>query len=350
MEKTHIMDRANKMIINVKDKIYNIEFLRILLICAIIVHHFYHRTTNIWNSGSYAVEFFFIISGFIFLFTFNPTKNLIEYMLPKLIRFQPVSVLTAIIIALCFANLDIYRLLTDLFLLAHTGLYKANSGFGYNSPAWFISVLFWIFIFYFYVQKTLPKQKNLILGLITFFALIYPIVFGVPPYFRLFRGLGAFGIGYFAAVFCQNYQRNSDSLSLKYTLIELILFLYITILLFTINKGINDVALLFCMAILLILFYMKKGHLSYLLDNKIWQSCSKYVLTVFLSHAILYQPLFQIIKMNYPEYISQHVICVCILGVIASWIFGIVIYYLVYRPSVKYLNNIFLNHNNENKE
>lgn len=36
------MDKANKMVINVKDKIYNIEFLRILLICAIIVHHFYH--------------------------------------------------------------------------------------------------------------------------------------------------------------------------------------------------------------------------------------------------------------------------------------------------------------------
>ena len=331
--------------ISTKDKIYNIEFLRILLICSIIVHHFYHGVTNVWNSGGLSVEFFFIISGFIFLFTFDSAKDLSEYILQKLIRFQPVSMLTAIIIALCSTNFDVYRLLTDLFLLSYTGLYNATSGYGYNAPAWFISVLFWIFIFYFYVQKTLPKYSNLIFGLVTFFAIMYPIVFGVPPYFRLFRGLGSFGIGYFATIFCQNYRRNIDAPSLKYTVIELILFVYMTVLLFSVNKGVNYVAIIICMAILLILFYIKKGHISSFLDNKIWMNWSKFVLPVFLSHAILYQPLFNVIKNNYPEFIFQHVVFVCILGVIASWLFGIVVYYIVYKPSVKYLNNILLNDN-----
>ena len=59
-----------------KKRYYNIDFLRIVLISAIILHHFIHAATGIWNSGGYAVEFFFVIAGFVFYMTYKIQKNI----------------------------------------------------------------------------------------------------------------------------------------------------------------------------------------------------------------------------------------------------------------------------------
>ncbi len=111
------------------ERLYNVDFLRILLVSAIVVHHFYHNLADLWNNGGYAVEFFFIISGFMFNHSFNPSISIEKFLIKKLIRLWPLQAFFSLISGLIRSksHFDLYKYLADFFMLSKTGLYKGSS-------------------------------------------------------------------------------------------------------------------------------------------------------------------------------------------------------------------------------
>ena len=270
-------------------KIYNIEFWRIILTTAIIFHHFYHQITNTWNADWVAVEFFFVISGFVFAINLNTQKTILNFAISKLIRFVPLILVSATIIAIC-TKFDIQSLFADIFLLPLTGLYN---DFGFNAPAWFVAVLFWISLFYFTLLKNIHhKYSKLIIGIITFYALAISNPPSTPKALCLFRGLAPFGVGYFVGDFCKGFQReDKNKKSILITLLETTFVLYFCWLSFSFYEVTNTTAMIFQMAIILCLFYLNKGYISSILEAKFLTVLSKFSLATFLTHAILYVPI-----------------------------------------------------------
>lgn len=329
-----------------ENRLYNIDFMRIFLLCAILVHHFYHAATGRWNTGGNAVEFFFIISGFIFNFTFNSSISFKQFILEKLIRFWPILAFCSLAVALIFHRTDfkLDRLFSDLFMLSKTGLYKGSTdGLGYNGPGWYVCVLFWILLFYFYLKKSIsPTLSGLIFALITFSSLEILVMFKIPSSYYLFRGLGSFGIGYFCYEFCKNYSRNrNNKKSYLFSVLETILIIYFAYILFSFNHIKNPIAFQLGMGLFLVLLYLRKGYISSFLERKEFTKLSRYTLATYLTHALIfYQPA---IKTIYKEYIKNPYY-ICILGILVSFVLGIIVYHFFERPIVNYLKRRLSDH------
>ncbi len=321
-----------------KKRYYNIDFLRIVLINAILLHHFLHAATGVWNRGGLAVEFFFIIAGFLFNLTFKIQQTTLDFIAKKLIRFMPLLIFTSLTLAFC-TKFRIQIILADLFLLQKTGLWTANGGFGYNSPAWFIAVLFWVLLFIFYLRKnTNEKITNLILGGLTFYSLII-IANNLHPAIRIFGGLGSIGIGYFCAELVKVLPAISQAVKSKFvTLVEITMLSYLSYILFTSSPVSNKIGIMFLMGILVLLFYCQKGYVSAILNKPIFTKISAYVFPIYITHSIFYHP--------HPFFKYFHKLCddvliVCITGITVSWIFGIFAYYVIEKPVAQYMSRLY---------
>ncbi|MBO7537316.1 MAG: acyltransferase [Alphaproteobacteria bacterium] len=328
------------------ERLCNVDFLRMVLVSAVAVHHFYHTLTGQWNNGGYAVEFFFIISGFMFNHSFNPSTSVEKFLTKKLIRLWPLQAFLSLISGLIMneAHFDLYKYLTDFFMLSKTGLHKGSSGgFGYLTVAWFICVLFWILLFYFYSKKImLPSVFNLIFGTITFASLFVRITWEIPDSCRLIRGLGAFGIGYFCFELCKSIHSNEGQKgkhSILVSCLELLLLAYFTKTLFRMKPVQGPVIFEILMGMFLVILYIKKGYVSSFLDKPIFSKVAQVVFSVYLSHTVFYySPIIKILNNT----VFHNPKITCIFGVIISFAFGSFIWYLLDRPVSKYLKERFL--------
>ena len=187
-------------------RLHNIEFLRILFTFCIFACHaltsFYHA-----NNGFFAVEFFFILSGFFLYYTIDNQKNVQTFMLKKIIRFLPLMLFGQVVCDLISLKFRFQNYISLAFFLPSTGLTDLN----YHSVGgvWYVCVLLWISVFYFYLIKTQPlKTVNLLIGIVTFVSLIVynncdnrTANWLFPS--SLLRGLVCIGIGYFLALICK---------------------------------------------------------------------------------------------------------------------------------------------------
>ena len=60
-------------------RLHNIEFLRILFTFCIFIHHALNSFGHA-NNGFFAVEFFFILSGFFLYYTIDNQKNVQKFL------------------------------------------------------------------------------------------------------------------------------------------------------------------------------------------------------------------------------------------------------------------------------
>ena len=324
-----------------KKRLYNIDFLRIVLINAIIIHHFVYAATGHWNSGGRAVEFFFLIAGFLFNLTYKIKKTTIDFIIGKLIRFMPLLICTSLTLAFC-TKFEAQKFLADLFLLQKTGLYAINNGFSYDDVAWFISVLFWVLLFIFYLRKsTNEKITNLILGFLVFFSLIILAnkVNLLYPDPRIFRGLASVGIGYFCAEITKALPQICNQIKSKLiTFFEVGIFSYLSYILFTSYKLTNIVGTMFLMGVLIILFYYQKGYFSSFLNKPVFTKISTYVFPLYITHAIFYYP-HPFFKYFYQ--VCNNVAVICLVGIGLSWVFSVIVHHLIEQPATKYLTKLY---------
>ena len=321
----------------------NIEFLRIVYTYIIVFYHIF-SVINIWTAGWLGVEFFFILSGVLFTLTYNPEKNINLFIEKKCIRFIPITIFGAILSLICNGRFDANRFFADVFL--YSGIFP--NIVGYNGPAWYISVLFWVLLFFFMIRKAMKKNKAyLIIFVITFVSSIcvikYRDIFVAVFSPHLLRGLACIGIGCFVAEMYLIYKERVKN-SIFISILELFCLLYSILCIFVKSLFCDRIIACISFSFLIFLFLQKKGFFSKILDNINWSNFSKYCLSIFLTHGVVTTYIL-------PKYLAFGTLELSIIAIIAITLLGIVAYYMVENQIEKKLRrkvNENYNYNNYN--
>lgn len=353
-------------------KIKNIEFLRLLFMFAVVLMHYtdsFFKLTNVevfrhivkhFSNGGKAVDGFFIVSGFLLYLTFKNSTTIIDFIKKKILRLSPVILFAAIIgfIASLFGIIK-YSLHTTIMTLTFSNVLTDMSVGNWNSlgVTWYVSVLFWVSILYFYLMKIFDKKYvNLIIAVISIssYYLVLKTHHGSlgSPHLTLYgifnigflRGFGGIGLGYFIAMW---YKDNYNSIKNKictykqkwgYTLLEIIFLTIVFLELFILNSQHKyNFAIVIDIAILFILFLLKRGYVSQFLDNNLVVSLSKYTYSIYVTHLLLFR-LMKVFILNYAN--SWYLFPTLFVSAVA---FGVFTYHFVEVPCARYLKKIWFN-------
>ncbi len=218
------------------ERLYLLDFARaIAATCVVLLHyqHFYSSDYNqqldfvknlqpfynilgiFYEFGTVAVQFFFILSGFIF-FMFYRTRilggaiNFKNFIILRLTRLYPLHLLTLFLVLaiqffynqnyseyFTYKNNDLENFIAHFLLIQEWGLIGETAS--YNGPSWSISVEFFLYIIFFLISIFFIKNIFQCLIIIIFSLLIY--VFLQPNLNNLILGLLLFYIGGFTFFF-----------------------------------------------------------------------------------------------------------------------------------------------------
>jgi peptidoglycan/LPS O-acetylase OafA/YrhL len=203
--------------INQNERFYLLDIFRgFAAICVVLQHyqHFYYTTSmNLdvsfkynqlplfeyisfgYKFGSVAVQFFFLLSGFIF-FSFYKKKiaqrfiNFKDFLILRISRLYPLHILTLLVMLILqkiyylffssyfvYGNNGIENFLLHFFLVQEWGianLFNINNSSGFNHPAWSISVEIFAYISFFIISLNFIKNfiESIIFLIITVFIYI----------------------------------------------------------------------------------------------------------------------------------------------------------------------------------
>ena len=351
-------------------KIKNIEFLRVIGCITIILYHLflksklyypdidlYNKLHNMTACGGKAVELFFILSGFFFVYTLNTNKTCWEFIKSKLIRLYPVLVFV-IILYFIFSltgtlKFTLYDNIFTLLGLNGTGLIikYANA-----SHFWYVSAMLWTLLFYFYLNKNYEKKNiNLFIVLTVFFSYTFLLhvqkgnIGGIERTYNtilnvgMLRALGGISIGYLIGEWYKNNIDNINSLKVNiYQTIALsglefitIYFIINNLMLHKLNYN-NQFIFIIAYTIIIMLFLAKKGFFSKILDNNIWVQISKYSYSIYMIHFPIYYQLKACIWDKHPGFIYTHPVINFVGTILLVIMAGILTYHLIEKPCVDY--------------
>lgn len=128
---------------------------------------FYNYLSLFYNYGNRGVDFFFIISGYVFAYVYLTNGKIFfkKFFINRLARLYPLHILTLFVVAILqFYNVenfdnyliyffnDLYHFFLNLFFISGWGIEKGPS---FNGPIWSVSVEIIIyFLFFFLIIKT----------------------------------------------------------------------------------------------------------------------------------------------------------------------------------------------------
>ena len=104
-----------------------------------------------------------------------------------------------------------------------------------------------------------------------------------------------------------------------------------------IHKSINNIVIVLCFGILLILFLFKKGYLSQITDSDIWVKLGRYQYSIYVVHYVIIRILGLKVWKHCPDFVSAHPIMPIILNLVVILLIGIFAYHMVELPCTKYL-------------
>lgn len=308
------------------------------------------------RAAGYAVNFFFILSGFFFAYTLDISQDTFVYIKKRLARLWPVVAFYTVCL-ICMDNWhmpaaegDFYHRIYSLFLLNGIGLTNLNDG-----VSWFVSALFFSSLFIFYLYKSFSnKIANFVLGIIVLFCFIilanagdipslhYTVLYKVFP-IPILRGVGGMGLGVFLfytySYFNKtNIKKQNNQDILLYGFAEIFLLLY-SIYLVTFAKWDNDNIVIICYLLLLYVFLLNKGFLSRLLDNNFSVALGKYSYSIFLTHILIIFLTVYLVDLNNPL-VFNHALLFIILLYLVIIGFGIITYHFIEKPTNNFYNKV----------
>ena len=354
-------------------KIKNIEFLRVLLISAVLAIHtcssgsfalykhfpnidLYKTLHDFFVQTNNSVEGFFIVAGFLLVLTFKNTETITNFIKKKYIRFTPVIIFTTVIaiILSCFGVLKcrIFGDILTVLLLNHFGICIAT---GSLPVLWFTSALFAGLLLYFVILKKLSGEK-LYLTLIFFVFVSYLILeilqhgnFSHPHknYYHIFnigflRSVGDTGLGVLTGLLYKNCLAEKLKpagflTKTIFTVLELTFLTGIIWWLFCPHKIFNSIFFVILFTGLLILFVLRYGIISDFLNNDIWVKIGKYQYSIYVTHSVIGFLLLNKIWLRHPEFMAAHPVIPIVSLNILIIICGILAYHMVELPCGKYL-------------
>ena len=356
------------------ERIKNIEFLRVIGCIAIILVHLFHtvlpkslinidiynKLFNMTSNGAKAVDLFFILSGFFFAYKLNTHKTCWEFVKHKLIRLYPVLVFIMIIYFLFSLTSSIvftyYDNILTLLCLNGLGLTYKHINAGHF---WYVSAMLWVLLFYYYLLKNYSKKNvNLFISLIILFSYTFILhanqggIGGTwQTYYNilnlgLLRALGGIGIGYFIGEWYKtNIEKinNWNSSTIQTILLSglefMTLYFIINNLILHKLKWFNQFIFIIAFTTIIMLFLVKKGIFSQILDNNICPNLAKYSYSLYMIHYPIFWYLRKTIWELHPELIYAHPILNIILTLLLVITAGVLTYHFVEKPAVNYLTN-----------
>lgn len=353
-------------------KIKNIEFLRVIFLIAILLMHYINKIYTITEVKVYgdfvqylgnaakAVDGFFIISGFLLFLTFKNSTTIIDFIKKKILRLSPVIIYSVIVglVASLFGLMH-FSFHSALMTITFTNVLTDMSVGNWNELAatWYVSVLFWVSLLYFYLMKNFDKKYiNLVIAVLS--VVSYYIVLKMHhgslagPHLTLhevfnvgvLRGFGGIGLGYFIA---QWYKDNYTSIENKicsikqkwgYTLLEIIFLSAVFLELYLLNSPRRyNFAIVIDMAVLFILFLLKRGYVSQFFDNNFVVNLSKYTYSIYVTHLLLFRLMKNFILNSANEWYLFPVLLV------SAIVLGVFTYHFVEVPSAKFLKKKWFN-------
>jgi len=145
---------------------------------------FYRYIKLIYQDGWIAVQFFFILSGFIFFKLYlkkiyQKKINFYEFLVLRISRLYPLHFLTLLLILFIsflfivinfLSNTDLKHFFLNIFLIQNWGF---EDGYSFNTPAWSISIEILMYGIFFFVAKT----KKFLLPTVLILIILSSIVF-----------------------------------------------------------------------------------------------------------------------------------------------------------------------------
>lgn len=197
---------------------YAIDFLRLVFIIIVCIHHFQpSNSIMIIKSGFIVVEFFFILSGFLLYYNYDKYKELsLSKFIIRRLKTLFVDYLIAMVICFVLSVLTykdqsvvdfIFKSIPEFFLLQNVGFFYG----GINYPLWYISVMLVSEILIFIMlQENERKTIKLVLPIciLLFYTLIYSNNNSLENFNRdgafylpLLRGFAGISVGVLACKF-----------------------------------------------------------------------------------------------------------------------------------------------------
>lgn len=365
-------------------KIKNIEFLRLIGCLSILMFHLCNKILNnlfsdidiysrlgiISSNGNKAVDLFFIISGLFFAYKLNTKYNLYDFIKRKIIRLWPVLLfIMGLSFVVSLTGIIPWNLNDNIFaLLGFNGtsfiLKKGQTSVG---VFWYVSSMMWTLgIFYYMLKYFKIEYVNFIIAvsvIVSYSILIHVNsgqILGIEKtYYYIFhtgmmRAIGAIGIGYFIGSWYRNNEEQVKSRSLKLvnklgiTIIEgaCIIFI-ISNLMLRQSSYKNQFIFILVFSTCIFLFLIRKGYISYFLNNsKVGDFSvylSKYTYSIYMVHFFIFQVLKNSLWKTMPEFVYIHPIINIDIAILLVLILGIFTYHCVELPCAKYLKNLWLN-------
>ena len=166
----------------------------------------------------------------------------------------------------------------------------------------------------------------------------------------LLRGLGSIGIGYFIGLI---YKENEDKIeNMKFnkittffiTLLEIFLFSW-SVYYLVIHKISykNNIIFILFFNILFILFLIKKGLFTKLLDNNLSVILGRYSYSIYITHSFVLNMLRTFFWKKYINIIIIYPLLNVVMTMLLVLISSILVYHLVKKPSAEYLRRKWFN-------
>ena len=365
---------------------YNINFLRFIFAVSILLLHFtgmslrnlnieiprFADLANKFSLGYICVDYFFIISGFLLAIKYiqkdirgGGTIDMLNFSLHKIVRLMPPIYFGIIMFAIlsCFniVQFNIFENIECLFLLTGLGITSDihHQGLGNLHPAWFVSTLFWVMVFYQYLFNNFSKKSiNLfvVLSVILGYGIITTSQNGViggriaNTYFGLFnlgilRGLCGIGLGYCIANFYNKILPYISEIKLKFSTKLILSFVQLSAVSFLIYSLFikrylynNDIFYILLFTIIFFLMLINKDYISRLFDNKYLSRLGIYSYSIYVMHALCMDVFVKLFyNHNNINILLKHPDLYTYIAIVLMILTGIATYYMVEKPIGKFL-------------
>lgn len=148
----------------------------------------YNLMALFYTRGEYAVELFFILSGFGIMMGYgrriaDHEIRFSQYLLKRICKIYPLFFLTLLVVTVLetvymtqvgetfvYPNFDVYHFLLNLFCIQDGIL---GTEWSFNAPSWCISVSFFCYIMFYYVAYKSGNKDNI------YYCILVPALFGM---------------------------------------------------------------------------------------------------------------------------------------------------------------------------
>lgn len=337
----------------------NIDFLKFVFAIFIVILHIAYWFNpyspvlkNMKIANMNCVELFFIISGFMLVYTFSPKISTARFFIKKIIRLFPVLLFaTTICFILSLFKILHFPFMDNVFALFFlNGMHLADNhteiqGWGSVFPSWYVSVLVWVSLLYFYIIKSFGFKTFNILAWFVVFVGLYCLNYKVNIVINrdVLKALSSMAIGCILGQLFLIYETKITTAiySLKtkifYTLVEGGILGYLIYCISTTKSHVGMTDIMFLFSILFVLFILKIGYVSKLLDNKLSKQLGAYSYSVYMTHAIwihIYAKFWFTPQNTDTVWVSWGGVT---LSVIICVVFGILTHYVVEKPATKFV-------------